>query len=65
MKIGDRVRLIPAITKDKDGNNRSVAAPLPGTVTYIHPKRRFYVVLFDDGFRESFPSREVEKNGQA
>lgn len=29
----------------------------------IHPKRRFYIVEFDDGFRESYLLREDRQNG--
>lgn len=53
MKIGDKIRKIPESIQPQK-NSDFILGPLPGTVVYIHPKGRFYVVLFDAGFRESY-----------
>lgn len=61
MRIGDRVRRMPTIVEDKNGNRGwNATEPQPGTVTYIHPRGRFYVVQFDMGFSEAFSFREVK-----
>lgn len=56
MDIGDKLRMIPSARLSED---RSYM-PLPCTVVYIHPQRRFYTVEFKSEvtgatFRESFP----------
>lgn len=56
MKIGDKLRLIPSERLSDD----RIYTPLPCTVVYIHPERRFYTVEFKSevtcgSFRESFP----------
>lgn len=56
MDIGDKLRMIPSARLSAD---RSYT-PLPCTVVYIHPQRRFYTVEFKSEvtgatFRESFP----------
>lgn len=64
MRIGDRVRRMPTIAEDKNGNRGwNATVSQPGTVTYIHPRGRFYVVRFDTGFCEAFPFMEVGKDG--
>lgn len=40
MKIGERVRM------EKSGRR--------GTIVYIHPRKRFYVLQMDAGYCESF-----------
>lgn len=66
MRIGDRVRRIPTTFEAKTGGNpRGAPAPQPGTVTYIHPLGRFYVVRFDCGFCEAYPFKEAGRDGQA
>lgn len=61
MDIGDKLRMIPSARLSDD---RSYT-PLPCTVVYIHPQRRFYTVEFKSEvtgatFRESFlfPGRD-------
>lgn len=48
LKVGDRVSVIPYIGIDCQHQ------PKPGTVVYIHPKLRYYTVLLDEGYRQSF-----------
>lgn len=52
MQTGERVSKTPYILVDDFG--RRDRRPIPGTVVYVHPKGRWYTVLFDAGFRESF-----------
>lgn len=64
-KAGDRVSLIPLTFGagfDKPGEGathtkkvlKNEIKPLPGTVTYVHPKGRWYQVTFDCGIKECF-----------
>lgn len=50
MQIGDTVTFVPAVIEG-DYRERHSKTPraekVPGVVTYIHPKRRFYVVQYD------------------
>lgn len=55
MDIGDRLKIIPSSRLSED----RIYTPLPCTVVYIHPERRFYTVEFKSEvtgqtFRESF-----------
>ena len=55
MKVGDKVIRTPQSFADFDIETRkTVQRPLRGNVMYIHPKKRFYVVEFESGIRESF-----------
>lgn len=60
-KIGDKVRFVPSgFARDKEtfGNGMTIPIKVTGTVVWIHPKRRFYLVEADvDGVtvRETFP----------
>lgn len=66
MQLGDRVRRMPTMFEAKTGGDlRGAPAPQPGTVTYIHPRGRFYVVRFDCGFCEAYPFKEVDQDGEA
>lgn len=49
LALGDRVEVWPALMQDRCPGSRI------GTVCWIHPKRRYYLVEFDSGGRESFP----------
>ena len=64
-EIGDRVSMIPqtfgtGIYRPGDGTGhtknelKQEVKPQPGTVTFIHPKRRWYQVTFDIGIKECF-----------
>ena len=56
MVVGDKVMMTPTTMVDE--LNRMVKDKVPGTVVYIHPRRRFYTVEFRFGnsaIRESFP----------
>lgn len=66
MKIGDRLKRRPTANDDKLGRHTNSSAPLAGTVVYIHPKRRFFVLRFDTGFREAFRvgGDDDEQSGQ-
>lgn len=55
MKVGDAVKVIPSHAIDEDG--QKMKKPLKGIVRYIHPKGRFFMVVFTIGqrsFRECF-----------
>lgn len=65
MNIGDRIMKQPETFGtgiDRPGENakhtalslRGSVGPLPGTVTYINHKRRWYQVTFDIGIKECF-----------
>lgn len=62
MQVGDTVTVVPQML-DFNLRNKTAEAPQPmtGTVIYIHPKGRFYVVEFAFRFgytvREAFDSR--------
>lgn len=49
-KIGDKVKMIPMMGK----REYVKSTPLDGTITYVNEKHRFYNVLFDCGFMESY-----------
>lgn len=51
MQVGDTVS-VSAETYDE--KMRVVRGERQGRVIYIHPKRRYYMVQFKDGTRESF-----------
>lgn len=56
MNIGDKLRMVPTARCPVEPSTQ----PLPCTVVYIHPERRFYTVEFKSEvtgatFRESFP----------
>lgn len=65
-KVGDRVHIKPDTFGqgvDKPGANANHTThalrpeptyPLPGTVTYVHPRGRWYQVTFDVGVKECF-----------
>ena len=40
--------------KRGQGVDEKVRTPFPGTVTYVHPFRRWYQVTFDNGIVECF-----------
>lgn len=64
MKIGDRIMRIQSVNDQSKYRPDTVEyTPRPCTIVYIHPKRRFYIVEFDDGFRESYLLREDRQNG--
>lgn len=45
--LGDRIRFTPTAFTDRDGhlpNGTLLPARITGTVTWIHPKRRFYLL---------------------
>ena len=59
MKVGDRIMIQPqtfgpdaAISKVT--GSRKVRPAYPGTITYIHPRRGWYQVTFDNGVKECF-----------
>lgn len=61
MQLGDKVTARPmtlqGVVDIVDNQNRHTHTLHPGTVVYIHPERRYYVVefRFDFGsFRETF-----------
>ena len=51
MQVGDRKAIVK---REKCGQHGVVEEKSDGTVTYIHPLHRFYVVRFDAGYSESF-----------
>ena len=52
MKIGD---IVHVRKEQHDFNSQKVTSKTtPAEVVYIHPKNRFYTVMFKDGTRESF-----------
>lgn len=54
MQIGERVRRVPTVYGVDAAGRVEVGKAQSGTITYIHPEGRFYVVTFADGIRESF-----------
>ena len=66
INIGDELQLIPKTfynTENVDGTNHYPKKPLPGKVTYIHPKGRFIIAEFKLGggtVKESFKLSELE-----
>jgi hypothetical protein len=54
MKIGWRGKWLPDVNDADGGKKKEERQELMGTVVYIHPLGRFYVVRFDCGFCESF-----------
>ncbi len=53
MKIGDRI----LVTAD---NGERKGPPQPGTVVYINREHRYYTVLLDAGYRQSFKEGTTE-----
>ena len=64
-KVGERVSMIPqtfGTGVDKPGEGmghtknelKREIRPLAGTVTFVHPRGRWYQVTFDIGIRECF-----------
>lgn len=48
--LGDRINFTPTAFTDRDGHmpdGTVLPARVSGTVTWIHPKRRFYLVVAD------------------
>lgn len=60
MNIGDRVRCTPDSIQPVSNGRNVLFPPQPGTVIYVHPKGRFFVVQFDSGFSEAFSFFDVE-----
>lgn len=54
MKIGWRGMWLPDVNDADGGKKKEEWRSLPGTVVYVHPRGRFYVVRFDCGFSETF-----------
>ena len=54
MKIGWRGKWLPDVNDADGGTKKEERQELMGTVVYVHPLGRFYVVKFDCGFCESF-----------
>lgn len=61
MRIGDRVTVVPETLYFNLHEEAKKKVPMTGTVIYIHPQGRFYVVEFSFKFgytvREAFDSR--------
>ena len=51
MIVGECYRVNPAFTATKDGQR---PVTMTGKVKYVHPKKRFAVLEFAKGIRESF-----------
>lgn len=68
MQVGDVVWEVPVSVTLAVQEKSKEYKPIPGTVIYIHPKKRFYVAAFSFGsytIRESFffPIKKVgDKN---
>ena len=68
MNIGDRVMIKPETFGNgfdrPDTHNHTAKSvrppvpPMPGEVTYINRKRRWFQVTFDIGIKECFPLEE-------
>ena len=64
MKVGDRITIKPqtfgnGADRPDDHHHTALAIkppapPLPGTVTFINARRRWYQVTFDCGIKECF-----------
>lgn len=59
IQVGDTVTRRPITFGkiDKELKNRTIHIPYTGTVLYIHPKRRYYIIGFQTAggiVRESF-----------
>lgn len=54
MKLGWRGMWLPDVNDADGGKKKEERRELMGTVVYIHPRGRFYVVRFDCGFSETF-----------
>lgn len=52
MKLGLRGKWLPCVNDAENGKKER--QELMGTVVYVHPLSRFYVVKFDCGFCETF-----------
>ncbi len=73
MKVGDRIMIQPqtfgpdaAISKVFGA--RKIRPAYPGTITYIHPRRGWYQVTFDNGIKECYfiePGPTTEMGGIA
>lgn len=52
IKLGDRIKVKPVTFSvfGKDGKPKEI----PGTVIYIHPKRRYCILEFECGLHEAF-----------
>ncbi len=64
VNIGDKLKITPSTRLSED----RIYTPLPCTVVYIHPERRFYTVEFKSEvtgqtFRESFLYHDREWRG--
>lgn len=44
MQVGDKVRKVPSHALPEEGHRHTT--PVEGTVIWVHPKGRFYVVAF-------------------
>lgn len=60
IQVGDKVSRLMSfrISNEDDRANKSNDKPVTGTVVWIHPKRRFYVVEFAfqlGNIRECYP----------
>lgn len=53
LKIGDKKRMRPTYSV-RDVRFPSDNAALEGTVVYIHPKRLFYTLQFENRYGETF-----------
>lgn len=59
MEIGEKYKVRPEFTSNKDG---TVGEKKVGTVVWVHPKGRFAVLAFAGGVREVFyPEQLTEK----
>ena len=57
MQVGDVIMAVPVALTLNVKEKEQEYQPIPGTVVFIHPKRRFYVLEFSFGaykIRESF-----------
>lgn len=54
MKLGWCGKCIPSVNDAEGGKKKDERQEIMGTVIYIHPRGRFYVVRFDCGFCETF-----------
>ena len=61
MKVGDKFTFVPSewlTDKSKFANGMSIPNYVRGKITWIHPKRRFFLVegeVNDTVIRETFP----------
>lgn len=62
IELGQKIAQRIECGKSSEGGER-MDVPMVGTVIWVHPKKRFYVVQFQNGLKESYFMRRCEYDG--